>query len=63
MVTLQQQQQQIKLLDLKTANWAAIKLSMTSIDQFSLAEIDHCIFFLYHFHTFLYTPLTLNPKP
>ena len=24
---------------------------------------DHCIFFLYHFHIFLYTPLTLNPKP
>ena len=24
-------------------------------------ESDHCIFFLYHFHTFLYTPL--NPKP
>ena len=24
---------------------------------------NHCIFFLYHFHTFLYTPFTLNPKP
>ena len=24
---------------------------------------NHCIFFLYHFHTFLYTPVTLNPKP
>ena len=24
---------------------------------------DHYIFFLYHFHTFLYTPSTLNPKP
>ena len=26
-------------------------------------EKHHCIFFLYQFHTFLYTPLTLNPKP
>ena len=24
---------------------------------------DHCIFFLCHFHTFLNTPSTLNPKP
>ena len=24
---------------------------------------NHCIFSLYHFHTFLYTPSTLNPKP
>ena len=23
----------------------------------------HCIFFLYHFHTSLYTPSTLNPEP
>ena len=30
---------------------------------FVLCVYDHCIFFLYHFHTFLYTPLTLNPKP
>ena len=24
---------------------------------------DHCIFSLYHFHTFLYTLSTLNPQP
>ena len=23
-------------------------------------QFDHCIFSLYHFHTFLYTPSTLN---
>ena len=26
-------------------------------------ELHHCIFSLYYFHTFLYTPSTLNPQP
>ena len=34
-----------------------------SKDTFKFKLSDHCIFSLYHFHTFLYSPSTLNPQP
>ena len=36
-------------------------ISNFTLDSISLPH--HSIFSLYHFHTFLYTPSALNPKP